>query len=70
MLNSTVIICGLVFAAWLGIALVVVGACRMAARGDAELVGSTQSPRRPTTWGTVRSKIFTSPQSDQLATYK
>jgi len=27
-----------------------------------------QSPRRPTTWGTVRKRIFTSPHNDQFAT--
>ena len=56
---------------WLSVSVVVVAACRMAARGDGELVvGEAQSPRRPSTWGTVRSRILTSPHSDQLATYK
>jgi len=57
---------------WAAVVLLVVALCRMAARADA---GSTapaegQSPRRPSTWGTVRKRIFASPQSDQLATYK
>jgi hypothetical protein len=55
---------------WLSVSVVVVAACRMAARGDGELAGEPQSPRRPSTWGTVRSRILTSPHSDQLATYK
>lgn len=56
--------------AWLFVVVVVVAACRMAARSDAGLEPTAQSPRRPRTWGTVRSKILRSPQSDQLATYK
>jgi hypothetical protein len=56
--------------AWLFVAMIVVAACRMAARSDAGLDPTAQSPRRPSTWGTVRSRIFRSPQSDQLATYK
>jgi hypothetical protein len=52
---------------WLLVAVVVLAACRMAARDDAALA---QSPRRPSTCGTVRSKILTSLQSDQLATYR
>ncbi len=56
---------------WLSVSVVVVAACRMAARGDGELGGDeAQSPRRPSTWGTVRSRILTSPHSDQLATYR
>ena len=55
---------------WLSVGVVVVAACRMAARGDGELAGEAQSPRRSSTWGTVRSRILTSPHSDQLATYK
>jgi hypothetical protein len=55
---------------WLAVSLVVVAACRMAARGDGELRDAVQSPRRPSTWGTVRSRILTSPHSDQLATYR
>jgi len=52
---------------WLAVVVVVVAACRMAAKGDASLA---QSPRRPSTWGTVRRRILMSPQSDQLATYR
>jgi hypothetical protein len=71
LLDSTVlVVLILMILAWLLVALVVVAACRMAARSDAELPPSRQSPRRPTTWGTVRSKIFTSPHSDQFATYR
>jgi hypothetical protein len=55
---------------WLVVAVVVIAACRMAARGDGELEGEPHSPRLPSTWGTVRSRILTSPHSDQLATYK
>ncbi len=55
---------------WLAVAVVVIAACRMAARGDGELEGAAHSPRLPSTWGTVRSMILTSPQSDQLATYR
>lgn len=57
---------------WAAVALLVLALCRMAARGDAGATASAadQSPRRPSTWGTVRKRIFTSPQSDQLATYK
>jgi hypothetical protein len=55
---------------WLSVSLVVVAACRMAARGDGEPVGEAQSPRRPNAWGTVRSRISGSPHSDQLATYR
>lgn len=66
----TLIILALVAVAWLFTALVVVATCRMAGRADAELAPSRQSPRRPTTWGTVRKRILTSPQSDQFATYR
>lgn len=52
---------------WLLVVAVVIAACRMAARSDAPLA---QSPRRPSTWGTVRNRILTSPHSDQFATYK
>jgi hypothetical protein len=52
---------------WLVVAAVIVALCRMAARSDAVL---DQSPRRPSTCGTVRSRILTSHQSDQLATYR
>jgi hypothetical protein len=57
---------------WLLIAGVVIAACRMAARADAQLVASAlaQSPRRASTCGTVRSRILTSFHSDQLATYR
>jgi hypothetical protein len=50
---------------WLVVTVVVIALCRMAARGDAP-----QSPRRPSTCGTVRSRILMSPHSDQLATYR
>ncbi len=55
---------------WLTVAGAVVAMCRMAARADANPPDEAQSPRRPTTCGTVRRRIFTSVQSDQLATYK
>jgi hypothetical protein len=55
---------------WLVVAVVVIAACRVAARGDGELAGEAHSPRAPSTWGTVRSRILTSPHSDQLATYR
>lgn len=56
--------------AWLLIATVVIAACRMAARSDRVQEDTPQSPRRPSTCGTVRSRILMSPQSDQLATYR
>jgi predicted secreted protein len=57
--------------AWAVAILLVLALCRMAARADAVEIGTAdQSPRRPSTWGTVRKRIFTSAQSDQLATYK
>jgi hypothetical protein len=40
------------------------------AEAPAHGLREAQSPRRPTTCGTVRRRIFTSVQSDQLATYK
>ncbi len=55
---------------WLAVSVVVIAACRMAARGDSELEVATHSPRLPSTWGTVRNMILTSPHSDQLATYR
>jgi hypothetical protein len=55
---------------WLVVAVVVIAACRMAARGERELEDATHSPRAPSTWGTVRSRILTSPHSDQFATYR
>jgi hypothetical protein len=55
---------------WLAVGVVIVAACRMAARGEGEPGGEAHSPRRPSTWGTVRSRILTSPHSDQLATYR
>jgi hypothetical protein len=66
---------------WLTIAGAVVAVCRMAARADAHPVESDEalahrspergySPRRPTTCGTVRSRILTSVHSYQLATYR
>lgn len=56
--------------AWISIAAAVVALCRMASRADGQEGAVAQSPRRPTTCGTVRRRIFTSVQSDQLATYK
>ncbi len=56
---------------WAVAVLFLVALCLMAARADAVATGTAdQSPRRPSTWGTVRKRIFASPQSDQLATYK
>jgi len=55
---------------WLAVCVVVIASCRMAARGDGDPVDTPQSPRRPSTCGTVRSRILTSPQSDQFATYR
>lgn len=57
---------------WLAVVAVVVALCVMAARADAprDQAAPAQSPRRPSTWGIVRRRIFTSPHSDQLATYK
>lgn len=56
---------------WAAVGLLVLALCRMAARADAVAMETTnQSPRRPSTWGTVRKRIFASAQSDQLATYK
>jgi hypothetical protein len=64
--------------AWLSISLFVLALCRMAARGDAmparasatlhAATASSYSPRRPTTCGMVRRRIFTSVHNDQLAT--
>jgi hypothetical protein len=57
---------------WAAVVLLILTLCAIAARADATATTSAanQSPRRPSTWGTVRKRIFTSPQSDQLATYK
>jgi hypothetical protein len=66
---------------WLTVAGAVVSMCRMAARADAHPLDSDEapahrgaergySPRRPTTCGTVRSRILTSVHKDQLATYR
>jgi len=70
---------------WLTVATAVVAMCRMAARADAlparaadargaetpaHSRGEAHSPRRPTTCGTVRRRIFTSVHSDQFATYR
>jgi hypothetical protein len=55
---------------WLVVSVVVIALCRMAARGDRDLAEVAQSPRRPSTCGTVRKRILTSPHSDQLATYR
>ncbi len=56
---------------WLAVIMLVLAMCRMAARADRQPTAArAQSPRRPITCGTVRSKILTSAQSDQLAMYK
>jgi hypothetical protein len=55
---------------WLCAVVVVIAACQMAARGDGELDDASHSPRRPSTCGTVRSRILMSPHNDQLATYR
>ena len=72
--STVLIIVAALAAVWMSVAVLVVTLCRMAARGDAAQVAGEnpgdQSPRRPKTWGTVRKRIFTSPQSDQFATYK
>jgi hypothetical protein len=52
--------------AWLVVAVVVVAACRMAARSDTE---RTQSARRPSTYQIGRRRILASPQGDRFATY-
>jgi hypothetical protein len=63
--------------AWLSISLLVLAACRVAAQGDMTAQAArpprrarrpAYSPRRPSTCGTVRSKILTSVHNDQLAT--
>ncbi len=70
----------LLLAIWICVVVVVVAACRMAAAADGvhakapapsgrgEHDAAAQSPRRPSTCGTVRSRILTSPHNDQLAT--
>jgi hypothetical protein len=72
--STVLIIIGVLAVLWVPIVVLLIALCRMAARGDAaENLGQMppdQSPRRPSTWGTVRKRIFTSPQSDQFATYK
>lgn len=71
--SAVLVIIGVLVAIWAPIVALVVTLCRMAARGDkADLseIPLDQSPRRPSTWGTVRKRILTSPQSDQFATYK
>jgi hypothetical protein len=68
-------------AVWLGLCAIVVAACRMAADADAAAAAASAraarsrrpprpayNPRRPSTCGTVRSKILTSVHNDQLAT--
>ncbi len=59
-------------ALWLGATVVVLALCRIAARADGAdaAIPPTQRPRRASTWGTVRSRILKSPQSDQFATYR
>jgi hypothetical protein len=70
----------LIPAVWLSLCAIVVAACRMAAGADAAAAARARtarsrrtrrpaySPRRPSTCGTVRSKILTSVHNDQLAT--
>lgn len=62
----------LIPAVWLAVIALVVILCLAAARADEELRRAERrySPRPPSTWGTVRSRILTSVQSDQLATYR
>jgi hypothetical protein len=59
---------------WLLVVVVVIAACRMAARGEQMAMRGelelAQSPRRASTWGAVPSRILTSPHSDQFATYR
>ncbi len=63
---------------WLTVLTGILAACRMAARADADPPAEAQSPRRieaqiprrPTTCGTVRRRIFTSVHKDQFATYR
>ena len=62
--------------AWLSISVLVVALCRMAAHSEAGAPihraprrrHPAYSPRRPSTCGTVRSRILTSVHNDQLAT--
>jgi hypothetical protein len=65
----------LIPAVWLGVSALVVAICRVAAGADAAAPQRpprrrrpAYSPRRPSTCGTVRSKILTSVHKDQLAT--
>jgi len=56
---------------WLGVLALILAVCRIAAMSDGrEALVASQRPRRPSTWGTVRSMILRSPHSDQLTTYK
>jgi hypothetical protein len=70
---SVLLIIAVIVALWVAMCVLLVTLCRMAAQADAAQgadVPPDQTPRRPNTWGTVRKRIFTSPQSDQFATYK
>jgi hypothetical protein len=51
---------------WLSTIVLVVSLCVTARRADL----ASYSPRRHSTCGTVRSRILTSVQSDQFATYR
>ncbi len=72
MFDPMTVVLLLIGAFWLLALTVVLAACRMAAHSDAEeaLRRSSQSPRRASTWGTVRKRILRSPHSDQFATYR
>lgn len=68
----------LIPALWLAVSALVVAICRMAAAADTATTPASASkprrrrpaysPRRPSTCGTVRSRILTSVHNDQLAT--
>ncbi len=61
----------LLLLAWLVVTVVVIAACQMAARSERDPADEVaQSPRLPSTCGTVRRRILTSPHSDQFATYR
>ncbi len=68
--STNIMLLILLLIVWLAVNVAVIAVCQMAARGDSDLGEAPHSPRRPSTWGTVRSRILTSPHSDQLATYR
>jgi hypothetical protein len=77
--STNIMLLILLLIVWLAVNVAVIAVCQMAARGDSDLGAARgdsdlgeapHSPRRPSTWGTVRSRILTSPHSDQLATYR